>query len=135
MIFEISSQNFPLYLSLMLSAVALVAVLMAVGGNKYSKAAAAITATAFAVGIALLIGEGLGYFGALSLPTATSLLTTDWVSLLFGIAVLSASLLVGLVGLDYMKGTPNLTAFYSLLIFTTIGALLLTFATDLLMIF
>lgn len=119
----------------MLSGVALLTVILAVGGNKYAKVAAALTALAFAVGIGLLIGEGLGYFGTIGIPSASTVLTTDWVSLLFGIAVLTASLLVGLVGLDYMKGSPNLTAFYSLLIFTTIGALLLTFATDLLMIF
>jgi F420H2 dehydrogenase subunit N len=135
LIIDISAQNFPLYLSLMLSGVALFTVLLAVRGNRYSKIAAVITAVAFAVGIGLLVAEGLGYFGAMSLPSVTSLLTTDWVSILFGIAVLSASLLVGLVGLDYMKGSPNLAAFYALLIFTTIGALLLTFATDLLMIF
>lgn len=119
----------------MLSAVALITVILAVGGNKHTKAAAALTAAAFIVGIGLLVGDGLGYFGSMTLSLNTSLLTTDWISLLFGIAVLTSSLLVGLVGLDYMKGTPNLTAFYALLIFTTIGALLLTFATDLLMIF
>jgi len=131
---DISSQIFPLYLSLMLSGVALITVVLAISGSKYARVAAAITAISFAIGIGLLVGKGLGYFGAVTISTS-SLLTTDWVSILFGIAVLSASLLVGLVGLDYMKGTPNLTAFYALLIFTTIGALLLTFATDLLMIF
>ncbi len=135
MIVDISSQNFPLYLSLLLSTIALVTVLLAVKGNQYAKLAAGITAAAFVVGIGLLIGKGLGYFGAIGIPNTTTLLTTDWVSLLFGVAVLTSSLLVGLVGLDYMKGSPNLTAFYSLLIFTTVGALLLTFATDLLMIF
>ena len=34
-----------------------------------------------------------------------------------------------------MKDSPNVTSFYSLLIFTTIGAVLLTFATDLIMVF
>ena len=119
----------------MLSVAALVTVLLAVEGNKNAKAAAAITAVSFAAGIGLLIGEGLGHFGEISLPTTSTILATDWVSILFGVAVLTSSLLVGLVGLDYMKGSPNLTSFYSLLIFTTIGALLLTFATDLLMIF
>lgn len=136
MIVQISSEVFPLYLSLMLSGVALITVVLAIGGNKYAKTAAAITALAFGIGIALLVGDGLGYFGTVATTiTANSILSTDWVSLLFGVAVLSASLLVGLVGLDYMKGSPNLTSFYALLIFTTVGALLLTFATDLLMVF
>ena len=97
--------------------------------------AAVITAVAFAVGIGFLLGEGLGYFGAMSVSQWTTLLATDWVSLSSEWRCSPRLLLVGLVGLDYMKGSPNLTAFYSLLIFTTIGALLLTFATDLLMIF
>jgi len=119
----------------MLSAVALFTVMLAVGGSKYAKTAAIVTAVGFAIGIALLLAEGLGYFEPVSVPAAGTILATDWVSLLFGVAVLSASLLVGLVALDYMKDSPNITSFYALLIFTTIGALLLTFATDLLMVF
>ncbi len=135
MIIDISSQTFPLYLSLMLSAIALFTVLLAVAGSKYAKTAAVITAAGFAIGIGLLLAEGLGYFEPVSVPGPGTILATDWVSLLFGVAVLSASLLVGLVALDYMKDSPNVTSFYSLLIFTTIGAVLLTFATDLIMVF
>ena len=135
MAITISSGTFPLYLSLLLSGIALITVLLAIRGNKYAKASAAITAAGFAVGIGLLVLDGLGYFGGVALPRPGTLLATDWVSILFGVAVLSASFLVGLTALDYMQGTPNLASFYSLLIFTTIGALLLTFATDLIMIF
>ena len=135
MILGITSDSLPLIISLVLAAIALITVLLAVYGNRYTSVAAVLAAVGFAVGILLLIGDGLGYFGSIALPSANSILTTDWVGLLFGIAVLSASLLVGLTASDYLRGSPNVTAFYSLLIFTTIGALLLTFATDLLMIF
>ncbi|MHB1868708.1 MAG: NADH-quinone oxidoreductase subunit N, partial [Nitrososphaerales archaeon] len=47
----------------------------------------------------------------------------------------SASFLVGLTATSYMKDSPNISTFYSLLVFSTVGALLLTFATDLLMMF
>ncbi|MDA4129983.1 MAG: NADH-quinone oxidoreductase subunit N, partial [Thaumarchaeota archaeon] len=104
-------------------------------GNKYAKAAAGLTAGGFGVGILLLILDGLGYFGGVANPGKGTILATDWVSLLFGVAVLSTSFLVGITALDYMEGTPNLASFYGLLVFTTIGALLLTFATDLIMIF
>ena len=109
--------------------------MLALSGNKYAKLTGAITVIGFAIGIVLIITEGLGYFGSFTLPSAGVLLSTDWVSLLFGVAVLTAALLVGLTASDYLKGSPNVAAFYSLLIFTTIGALLLTFASDLLMIF
>ncbi|MGI0091157.1 MAG: NADH-quinone oxidoreductase subunit N [Nitrososphaerales archaeon] len=130
-----ASESFPLVLSLVLSAVALVTVILAVGGSKYAKAAGVITAAGFAFGILLLISAGFGCFGSLSVPGANTLLASDWVSLLFGVAILSASFLIGLTALNYLKGSPNITQFYSLLIFTTIGAVLLSFSTDLLMIF
>lgn len=120
---------------MILSAIALVSVVLALNGNKYAKLAGAITAIGFGLGIVLLVVEGFGYFGSLTMPGVGVLLSTDWVSLLFGVAVLAASLLVGLTASDYLKGSPNVAAFYSLLTFTTIGALLLVFASDLLMIF
>ncbi len=122
-------------MSLLLSAVALITVLLAVKGNKYSNIAAAVATAGFGVGILLLISQGLGFFGSMNFPTTTTILASDWVSILFGVAVLSASFLVGLTAKSYMKDSPNISTFYSLLVFTTIGALLLTFATDLLMMF
>jgi NADH-quinone oxidoreductase subunit N len=131
----LEGEYFPLVLSLLLSAVALTTVMLAIAGNKYSKLAGALASAAFAVGIILLVSQGLGYFGSMSFPNTQTILASDWVSILFGVAVLSASLLVGLTASSYLKDSPNISAFYSLLIFTTVGALLLTFASDLLMIF
>jgi len=129
------TESFPLVLSLILSAVALVTVLLAVSGNRYAKISGAVASAGFGIGILLLISQGLGYFGSLSIPNASTLLASDWVSILFGLAVLSASFLVGLTATSYMKDSPNISTFYSLLVFSTVGALLLTFATDLLMMF
>ncbi|MHB2036564.1 MAG: NADH-quinone oxidoreductase subunit N [Nitrososphaerales archaeon] len=129
------TESFPLVLSLILSAVALVTVLLAVSGNRYAKISGAVASAGFGIGILLLISQGLGYFGSLSIPNASILLASDWVSILFGLAVLSASFLVGLTATSYMKDSPNISTFYSLLVFSTVGALLLTFATDLLMMF
>lgn len=131
----IESETFPLFLSLLLSAVALVTVLLAVRGNKYAKGAAALTSAGFAVGILLIVSQGLGYFGPMTFPDTSTLLASDWVSILFGLAVLSASFLVGLTASNYLKDSRNISNFYALLTFTTIGALLLTFASDLLMMF
>ena len=77
----------------------------------------------------------MGAFGGPQSPSLGAMVASDWVSILFGVAILSVSILVALVGLDYMKGTPNISSFYALLVFTTIGSLLLVFASDLLMIF
>ena len=131
----IESESFPLILSLILSAVALITVLFAIAGNKYAKIVAVFACAGFVFGIILLISQGLGYFGLMSFPNANTILATDWVSILFGVAVLSASFLVALTAHSYMKDSPNISTFYSLLVFTTIGALLLAFATDLIMIF
>jgi proton-translocating NADH-quinone oxidoreductase chain N len=131
----IESESFPLILSLLLSAVALVTVLLAIAGNRYAKIVALVTSAGFVVGIVLLVSQGLGYFGAMSFPGTGTILASDWVSILFGTAILSASFLVGLTANSYFKDSPNISSFYSLLVFTTIGALLLAFASDLLMMF
>ncbi len=50
------------------------------------------------------------------------------------ITVLTVSLLVSAASLDYMEGTPNNPIYYSLLLFTSLGMVLLAFSIDLLMI-
>lgn len=131
----IETESFPLLIALFLSAIALITVLLAASGNKYAKAAGALTSAGFGLGILLLVTQGLGYFGSMTFPTTTTLLASDWVSILFGLAVLSASFLVGLTAYNYLKDSRNVTTFYALLMFTTIGALLLAFSSDLLMMF
>ncbi|MDG7001269.1 MAG: NADH-quinone oxidoreductase subunit N [Nitrososphaerota archaeon] len=131
----LETESFPLLLALFLSAIALIIVLLAAGGNKFAKLAGAMTSAGFGLGILLLVSQGLGYFGSMSFPTSTTLLASDWVSILFGLAVLSASFLVGLTAYNYLKDSRNISTFYALLMFTTIGALLLTFSSDLLMMF
>src|SRR5207245_11063804 len=49
--------------------------------------------------------------------------------------IVIVSLLVALAAADFLKGVPNINSFYALLVFVTMGSLLLVFATDLLMIF
>ena len=131
----IQTESFPLILSLILSAVALVTVLIATAGNRYSRISAVVATAGFGVGILLLISQGLGYFGKMTFPTTGTILASDWVSILFGIAVLTASFLVSLTASSYFGKSENLGVFYSLLVFTTVGALILTFASDLLMMF
>ncbi|MDG6906609.1 MAG: NADH-quinone oxidoreductase subunit N [Nitrososphaerota archaeon] len=129
------TESFPLILSLMLSAVALITVFLAASGNRFAKISAGVASAGFGIGIVLLISQGLGHFSSLTASTPGALLASDWVSILFGVAVLSASFLVSLTATSYMKDSPNIATFYSLLLFTTIGAVLLVFSSDLLMMF
>ena len=131
----IETESFPLLLALYLSAIALIIVLLAASGNKYAKVTGALASGAFGLGILLLVSQGLGYFGSMKFPNTSTLLASDWVSILFGLAVLSASSLVGLTAYNYLKDSRNISTFYALLMFTTIGALLLAFSSDLLMMF
>lgn len=131
----ISMQSLPLVLAILLSVVALIIVTLATFGNKYRSVAGAVTIAGLGGGIVILVLAALGYFGAISTGPFTGVLSTDWVGILFGLAVLSASLLIGLTASDYLGNLPNVASFYSLLVFTTVGALLLVFASDLLMIF
>lgn len=134
-IMQFSIQSLPLDIAVLLSAFALLIVLLAVSGNRYKNLAGAIAAAGFAIGIVLLVASALGYFGAIPGYVFPEMLSTDWVSILFGVAVLSASLLIALTASDYLGQLPNVASFYALLVFTTVGALLLAFASDLLMIF
>ncbi|MHB8566750.1 MAG: NADH-quinone oxidoreductase subunit N [Nitrososphaerales archaeon] len=130
-----SSQLLPLDITVALAAVALVIVVLATYGSKYNKLAIGIATAGFLGAILALLLEGLGILGSPHSPGPTTVVASDWVSVLFGVSILVVSLLVGLGSSDYMKDSPNLSTFYALLVFTTIGALLLVFSTDLLMIF
>ncbi len=132
---QFSIQTLPLDITILLAGIALVLVILAAYGNKYKNLAGAVAAAGFGAGIILLVAAALGYFGGIPGYVFPEMLSTDWVSLLFGVAVLSASLLIALTASDYLGQLPNVASFYSLLVFTTVGALLLTFASDLLMIF
>jgi len=134
-LFSITSQYLPLDILVILSSAALVIVVLATFGKKFNKVSSVIAVVGFATALLFLLAEGFGAFGGPQSPTLGTMVASDWVSILFGVAILSVSVLVALVGLDYMKGTPNISSFYALLIFTTIGSLLLAFASDLLMIF
>lgn len=135
LILQFTIQSLPLDIASLLSGFALILVLLATAGNKYKKIASSITAIGFGLGIILLVAGAMGYFGAIPGYVFPEMLSSDWVSILFGVAVLSASLLIALTASDYLGNLPNVVSFYSLLVFTTIGALLLTFSSDLLMIF
>ena len=131
----ISAQSLPLDLLVVLSGVALIIVVMAAYGKSFSKASVAIATAGFLVALFFLLAEGLGWFGGPQTTSSNSIVASDWVSILFGVAILSVSILVGLVGMDYLKGSSNVSSFYALLVFSTVGSLLLAFASDLLMIF
>ncbi|HZW58138.1 MAG TPA: NADH-quinone oxidoreductase subunit N [Nitrososphaerales archaeon] len=131
----IAPEALPLDIAIILSAAALIIVVLAALGKRYNTTTVVISVIGFVIAIALLVAEALGLFGAPQQPGSGSVIASDWISILFGVSILAVSTLVGLGAADYMKGTPNLPSFYALLVFTTIGSLMLAFSTDLLMIF
>lgn len=131
----ISPQILPLVLTAVLAIIALVIVILSAAGRKSEYTAMGLTLAGFVFAIAVLLLEALGYFGQSPIPNSTSLIASDWVSYIFGVSILIAVILVAITAVDYFKGGGNTTAFYALLIFTTIGALLLAFSSDLLMMF
>ena len=135
---NISSNEFPIYIAAVLAAIALIIILVSLSGKKSKYIAMALSTAGFVFAMALIILQALGYIGTVQTnPGASSLFAVDWVSYIFGIAVLIVSLLVGLTAVDYFSdliGT-DVTSFYALLVFTTIGTLLLVFSANLLMMF
>lgn len=128
-------QNFPLGLTIILAVVALVIVLIASIGARTRLAAIAISVVGFAIVLVLLLGDGLNFFGPVGTPSSSSVVVVDWISLIFGVSILIVSILVALSAADFLKGVPNINSFYALLVFVTMGSLLMVFSTDLLMIF
>jgi proton-translocating NADH-quinone oxidoreductase chain N len=62
-------------------------------------------------------------------------LTDDMFGSFFAIALLIVSLMVTLSSWDYMKSRSNPAAYYSLILLSTVGMVLIAYSTDLLMLF
>jgi F420H2 dehydrogenase subunit N len=135
---NISPDFFPLYIAGVLAAIALIIVMLSSTGKKSKYVAMSLSTAGFVFAIVFIILQALGYFGtAQNTPALGSLFATDWISYIFGIAVLVVSLLVGLTAVDYFSDLigSDVSSFYALLVFTTIGTLLLVFSANLLMMF
>lgn len=133
-------EGMPIDLTIVLATIGLVIVILTVLGNRSKYLAMGLASGGFAFGILFISFQALGFFGMpgsqpYQVPSAAYPVTTDWVSYIFGLAILIVAFLVGLTVVDYFTDESNVTTFYALLVFTTLGALLLAFSTDLLMMF
>ncbi len=137
---SLGPEGMPIDLTIVLATIGLIIIILTVLGNRSKYLAMGLASGGFAFGIIFIALQALGFFSSssslpYSVPIVTDVVTTDWVSYIFGIAILIVAFLVGLTVVDYFTDESNVTTFYALLIFTTIGALLLAFSTDLLMMF
>jgi proton-translocating NADH-quinone oxidoreductase chain N len=134
----ISSTDLPLYIAAVLAAIALIIVVISSIGARSKTIAMGLSTAGFVFAIVFIVLQAIGFFGpAQNSPGANSIFAVDWISYIVGIAVLVVSLLVGLTAVDYFSdlvGT-DVSTFYALLVFTTIGTLLLVFSANLLMMF
>jgi len=92
------------------------------------------TSFVIAISLALVLLSATSVI-PISEPVAPRLLQNDLMGLVFSIIVLSVSLMVALSSIDYMRDEPNASVYYSLLLFASLGMVILSFAADLLMIF
>jgi F420H2 dehydrogenase subunit N len=90
---------------------------------------------------AIAISIGFVIFRVLSgevLPTvefSQDVLANDTFGSFFAIALLIVSLMVTASSWDYMKGKSNVAAYYSLILLSSIGMVLIAYSTDLVMLF
>ena len=91
------------------------------------------------VAVAVLVASSLlvGFSATRTLEPAfaSNLFRVDLLGVLFSLAVLLVSVFVAIASLDYVERDPNIGVYYSLLIFTALGMVILAFAVDLLVIF
>ena len=116
------------------SALLLPALDIAIGTKTNRTFSAYFTSFVMAISLALVLLSATSVI-PLSESAAPRLLQNDFMGLVFAIIVLSVSLMVSLSSIDYMRDEPNTSIYYSLLLFTSLGMILLSFAADLLMIF
>jgi len=90
---------------------------------------------------ALIIAIGIVIFRVLSgavMPAAafgTGVLSDDLFGSFFAVALLIVSIMVTAASWDYMKGRANPAAYYSLILLSSIGMVLIGYSTDLVMLF
>ena len=116
------------------SALLLPALDIAIGTKTNRTFSAYFTSFVMAISLALVLLSATSVI-SLSESAAPKLLQNDFMGLVFSIIVLSVSLMVSLSSIDYMRDEPNASIYYSLLLFASLGMILLSFAADLLMIF
>jgi len=116
------------------SALLLPALDIAIGTKTNRTFSAYFTSFVMAISLALVLLSATSVI-PLSESAAPRLLQNDFMGLVFAIIVLSVSLMVSLSSIDYMRDEPNTSIYYSLLLFTSLGMILLSFAADLLMVF
>ena len=107
---------------------------IAMRGKTIRTFSAYFTSSVMAISLGLVLLSATSVI-PLSESAAPKLLQNDLMGLVFSIIVLSVSLMVSLSSIDYMRDEPNTSIYYSLLLFTSLGMILLSFAADLLMIF
>jgi NADH-quinone oxidoreductase subunit N len=104
--------------------------LQAVGRRFRAGAYASIAALGIAI---VMVAANAAYGGSVS--SFGGLLVSDALGDLFALVVLSMSLAVAVVSIYSSPNGPNLPSYYSLLVFSALGMLLLSYSADLLMLF
>lgn len=127
--------DIPVMLVGILSAAALLLPALDIAFRRASRTFSAYFATlviAISLGIVLLSAVGVI---PLTESVAQNLMRNDLMGLFFSIVVLSVALLVSASSINYMRNEHNVPIYYSLLLFTSLGMVILSFAVDFLMIF
>lgn len=107
---------------------------MVVGRKANRKFSAYFASIVLAISLAIVVFAATSVL-QISESAAPNLMSNDLMGLVFSIAVLSVALLVATSSIHYMRNEVNASIYYSLLLFTSLGMVMLSFATDFLMIF
>ncbi len=127
--------DIPLILIGALASAALLIPALDVGLGKARNAKFSGYFTLLILAFALLILT-IGGLGLVPLDSSVpNLVQNDLLGVFFSFVVILVALLVTVTSFDYMKDNPNVSIYYSLLLFTSLGMVVLSFAVDLLMIF
>ncbi len=112
----------------------LIPVVDAIRRERISNKAYGITASISLAVVTIIIIYNIWIGNTSSAISQNEVLSNDIFGGFFSITMLIVSIITAISSIDYMRKTPNIAAYYSLILLTSIGMILIAYSTDLVML-
>ena len=103
-------------------------------GRVTRRSAGYFTTAVLLAALAIVLYPVVSFSAEAAGPTS-AVFKSDLLALFFSVAVLLVATFVTITSIEYQKDDPNISIFYSLILFTSLGMTMLAFSVDLLVIF
>ncbi|MGE5821766.1 MAG: NADH-quinone oxidoreductase subunit N [Nitrososphaerota archaeon] len=104
-------------------------------GKRRNKLFSLVTFATLVLAILIVISRVIGGEPLPAMSFGKDVITDDMFGSFFAISLLIVSIMVSASSWDYMKGISNYSSYYSLILLSTIGMILIAYSTDFVMLF